>query len=104
MVENYENVSVSTKMNVYFDGKVTSYGITMADGSTKTLGSMQPGEYRFNTAAAEVMDMYSGEFEVKHKDASEFVAMSTPCSFEVAENSYFDIRVKSITGYCCSYA
>ncbi len=99
----FENVSVSTEMNSYFDGKVTSYTVTMADGSTKTLGSMQPGEYRFNTAAAEIMDMYSGDILVKHKDADEFVAMGTPCSFEVAENSYFDIKVNSITGYCCSY-
>lgn len=103
MEKSLDNVSVSTEMNIYFDGKVTSYAITMADGTTKTLGSMQPGEYRFNTAAAEIMDMYSGDIEIKHKDSNEFIAMSTPCSFEVDANSYFDIKVNSVTGYCCSY-
>jgi len=100
----FENVKVDTNMNVYFDGKVTSYTITMPDNSTKTLGSMQIGEYRFNTQSAEIMDMQSGDIEVKLKDEKEFTPMKTPCSFEVEENSYFDIKVNSITGYCCSYA
>ncbi|MEO1953990.1 MAG: pyrimidine/purine nucleoside phosphorylase [Campylobacterales bacterium] len=99
-----ENVKVDTNMNVYFDGKVTSYTVTMPDNSTKTLGSMQVGEYRFNTQASEIMDMHSGDIEVKLKDAKEFVAMPTPCSFEVEANSYFDIKINSIAGYCCSYA
>jgi len=100
----FENVKVSTDMNSYFDGKVTSYTITMSDGSTKTLGSMQIGEYRFNTEASEIMDMQSGDIEIKLKDAKEFTVMQTPCSFEVEANSYFDIKVNSVTGYCCSYS
>ena len=99
-----KNVEVDTKMNVYFDGAVTSYTVTMPDNSTKTLGFMQVGSYRFNTEASEIMEMYSGDIEVKLKDATEFTTMPTPCSFEVEADSYFDIKINSITGYCCSYA
>ena len=102
-MSKFENVSVETKANIYFDGNVTSHTIIMSDGSTKTLGVMLPGEYRFNTAAAEIMDMNSGEFEVKHKGSDTFEKLQTPCSFEVDENSYFDIKVNTITDYCCSY-
>ena len=99
----FENVKVDTKMNIYFNGAVVSYTVTMPDNSTKTIGSMQVGEYRFNTEASEIMEMYSGDIEVKLKDAKEFVTIPTPCSFEVEANSYFDIKINSITGYCCSY-
>ena len=99
----FENVTVETEANIYFDGNVTSHTIIMGDGTTKTLGVMLPGEYRSNTAAAEIMDMYSGDFEVKHKDANRFETLQTPCKFEVDENSYFDIKVNSIVNYCCSY-
>ena len=102
-MSQFTNVSVDTKANIYFDGKVTSHTITMQDNTTKTLGIMLPGEYRFNTAAAEIMDMYSGEFEIKYKDSEDFISLSTPTQFKVEANSYFDIKVKSITEYCCSY-
>ncbi|MEC8657279.1 MAG: pyrimidine/purine nucleoside phosphorylase, partial [Verrucomicrobiota bacterium] len=49
----HENVSVSAKANVYFDGKVVSHSITLSDGSQKTLGLIYPGSYHFNTAKAE---------------------------------------------------
>ena len=42
-----KNISVVKAANVYFDGKVTSRTVKFADGSRKTLGFMQPGEYAF---------------------------------------------------------
>ena len=101
---NFSNVNITKKANVYFDGKVTSRSIKFEDGTEKSLGIMQEGEYRFNTGAAEVMEMMSGSIEVKQANEDEFVALTTPCSFNVPENSYFDIRVKSLTDYICSYA
>lgn len=64
---------------------------------------MLEGEYTFNTADKEIMEMMSGEFEVKLPGSDNFVAMDTPCSFEVEANSAFDINIKSVTDYCCSY-
>ena len=44
---------VSAKANVYFDGRVVSHGITLLEGSKKTLGLIHPGEYHFDTQAPE---------------------------------------------------
>jgi len=99
----FKNVTVKKEANVYFDGKVTSFQVTFENGEVKTLGVMAEGEYRFNTNAAEVMEMLSGEFEVKFKDKTEFVKMQTPCEFSVEANSYFDIKITALTNYCCSY-
>ena len=54
-MSTFENVTIVKAANVYFDGKVTSRTIKFADGSTKSLGLMQPGEYEFGTAKREIM-------------------------------------------------
>ena len=41
-MSEFANVSVKLEANIYFDGAVTSRGITLADGSVKTLGVMLP--------------------------------------------------------------
>ena len=51
-MSEFANVTVIKEANVYFDGKVTSRTITFANGSTKTLVIMQPGEYTFTTEVA----------------------------------------------------
>jgi len=35
---HFDNVSVTTKANVYFDGKCISHGFTLADGTKKSVG------------------------------------------------------------------
>ncbi len=102
-MSKFSNVNVVKAANVYYNGKVTSRTIEFQDGSIKSLGIMLEGDYRFNTADKEIMEIYSGDFEVKLPNAEEFVAMQTPCVFEVEANSAFDIKVKSVTDYCCSY-
>lgn len=99
----FENVSVEREGNSYFDGAVTSRTVHFADGSRKTLGFMLPGEYEFGTAAAELMEITSGELEVKLSDSNEWVAIKGGESFDVPANSKFQVKVKSITDYCCSY-
>jgi len=102
-MSKFSNVSIVKEANIYNDGKVTSRTVEFQDGSIKSLGIMLEGDYTFNTADKEIMEMYSGDFEVKLPDSKEFVSMKTPCSFEVEANSAFDIKVKSVTDYCCSY-
>jgi uncharacterized protein YaiE (UPF0345 family) len=99
----FENVNIVKEANVYYDGKVTSRTVEFANGEKKSLGIMLEGEYTFNTGDAEIMEIMSGDFEVKLPGSETFVAMATPCSFDVPANSAFDIKVKSVTDYCCSY-
>jgi len=100
----FKNVTVKKKVNVYFDGKVISYTLTFADGSSKTLGFMQVGDYTFNTGAAEVMEFLSGELSVELPNHKEPLVIHETATFEVPENASFTLHVTACASYCCSYA
>jgi uncharacterized protein YaiE (UPF0345 family) len=102
-MDQFENVSVVKKANVYFEGKVTSRTILFADGTKKTLGIMLPGEYEFGTAAAEVMEILAGELEVLLPGQSIWNTYKGGECFQVPANSRFALKVKTVADYCCSY-
>ena len=102
-MSEFNNVTVVRKANVYFDGKVTSRTVKFADGTTKTLGIMLPGEYHFNTADKEIMEIMSGDLDVQLPGNEEWQAITDGESFEVPANSGFDLKIKTITDYCCSF-
>ena len=97
-----ENVNVIKEANIYYDGKVTSRTVEMADGSVKSLGIMLPGEYTFDTNEAEIMEIVSGELDIKLPN-EEWKTLNTPETFNVPANSSFDLKIKTVTDYCCSY-
>ena len=98
----FENVTAVKEANIYYDGKVTSRTLEFSDGSIKSLGIMLQGEYTFVTKDAEIMEMLSGELEVKLPN-EEWKTLTTPEVFEVGANSSFDLKIKTVTDYCCSY-
>lgn len=102
-MSDFENVTVAREANVYFDGKVTSRTIFLADGTRKTLGVMLPGDYEFETAAAEVMDFSSGALDVLLPGSDDWQRITGPQSFDVPANAAFKLKVHSIANYCCSY-
>ena len=53
----FSNVTVATKANIYFEGRVVSHTLRFVDGSRKTLGLVYPGEYHFSTDAAERVEL-----------------------------------------------
>ena len=100
----FENVSAEAKANIYFEGKVVSHRITLADGSTKTLGIMFSGDYNFGTEQAERMEITDGECTVIQKDSTESNSYKAGQHFDVPANSSFDIKIVSETcQYVCSY-
>jgi uncharacterized protein YaiE (UPF0345 family) len=99
----FEGVSVVKQANIYFDGQVTSRTVLFADGEKKTLGIMLPGDYEFGTADREIMEILSGELEVKLPDSEAWQTIIGGQSFEVSANAKFQLRVKTVTDYCCSY-
>lgn len=102
-MSEFKNVTVIKKANVYFDGKVTSRSLIFPDGSKKTLGIMLPGEYDFNTADKEIMEIISGNLEVLLSDAQGWKTITGGEEFEVPAQSKFNLKVKSLTDYCCSF-
>lgn len=102
-MSQFENVTVVKAANIYYDGKVTSRTVLFADGSKKTLGILLPGDYTFGTEAAELMEMLAGEVAVLLPGESEWRTVSAGESFEVPAKASFDIKVKTVADYCCSY-
>ena len=101
-MEKFENVTVVKVANIYYDGKVTSRTLEFSDGTVKSLGIMLPGEYTFGTNDAEIMEILSGELEIKLPN-EEWKKLNTPETFNVPANSSFDLKIMSVTDYCCSY-
>jgi purine/pyrimidine-nucleoside phosphorylase len=101
-MDYFENVSITKKANVYFDGQVTSRTVSFQDGSKKTLGIMLPGEYEFNTNAKELMEITSGQMEVL-LPGDEWKSIKGGESFEVPGDSSFQLKVSEIADYCCSF-
>ena len=102
-MSSFENVSITRNANIYFDGQVTSRAVQFADGEKKTLGIMLPGEYRFNTDSPELMEIQQGKVLVKLDGQQDWTAYESGSSFNVPGASAFDIKVESVTDYCCSY-
>ena len=73
----FAGVTVLTKANVYFDGKVVSHTVLFPDGSKKTLGVIYPGSFHFNTGVAERMEIVAGDCLVTldgNNETEEYVA------------------------------
>ncbi|MBP1967087.1 MULTISPECIES: pyrimidine/purine nucleoside phosphorylase [Paenibacillus] len=102
-MSSFENVTVLTKANVYFDGKVTSRTVQFADGTKKTLGILLPGEYEFGTDVKEIMEIQAGELKVLLPGSSEWISINGQGEFTVPANAKFKLDVKTVSDYICSY-
>jgi uncharacterized protein YaiE (UPF0345 family) len=99
----FNNVTVVKKANIYFEGKVASHTVLFPDGSRKTLGVMQAGEYEFSTAAAEIMEILSGELQWQMKGEARWKKVVAGEAFDVPANSTFLMKVPAVCDYCCSF-
>jgi len=100
----FRGVTVQAKANVYFDGKVVSHTILLADGTRKSVGVIFPGQFHFGTAQAERMEITVGDCAVKLNGQSEWTRYAAGHSFEVPAKSGFDIEVKSgFMEYVCTF-
>ena len=101
--QRFDNVTVSTQANVYFDGKCVSHGIVLADGSKKSVGVVLPSTLSFNTGAPEVMELVDGACRVKLRGSEAWVHYAGGQSFSVPANSSFDIEVSQTLHYVCHF-
>ena len=97
-------VSVTTQANVYFDGKCVSHGITLADGTKKSVGVILPATLTFNTGAPEIMECVAGSCEYKLVGSEVWVKSSAGEKFSVPGNTQFEIRVKEPYHYICHFS
>jgi hypothetical protein len=102
-MSEFKNVTVVKKANVYFNGGVVSRTVLFPDGTKKTLGIMQPGEYEFSTGDRENMEILSGELDVLLPGAQNWKPVRGGESFDVPANAKFTMKVKTLSDYCCSF-
>ena len=97
------NATISTRANVYFDGKCVSHSIELADGTKKSVGVVLPSTLKFNTGAPEVMELVEGSCRVRLAGSDAWVSYGGGQSFSVPGNSWFDIEVSQALHYVCHF-
>ncbi|WP_046741370.1 pyrimidine/purine nucleoside phosphorylase [Lampropedia cohaerens] len=95
--------SVSTKANVYFDGKCVSHDLLTAGGQRKSVGVIFPAQLTFATAAPETMECVGGACEYQLQESGPWLRCEPGQSFQIAGNARFNIRVPEIFHYICHY-
>ena len=99
----FAGVTVVTKANIYFDGKVVSHSVLFADGSKRTLGLIYPGSFHFGTGVPERMEIVAGKCAVT-LDGQPGTKMYGPDEyFDVPGSSGFTIEVHGLCEYICSF-
>ena len=100
----FAGVTVATKANIYFDGRVVSHTLHLPDGAKKTLGLIYPGTYHFSTAAPERMEIISGSCRVTIDEQNAALEYAAGSHFDVPGKSGFTIEVTTgICEYICSF-
>ncbi len=90
------------KHNTYFEGRVQSVGFER-NGLKATVGVILPGEYHFNTGAAERMTVISDELKARLSEG-EWRAYAMGTAFEVGAHSGFDVQaVGGPAAYLCEF-
>lgn len=101
---SFAGVTVHTKANVYFDGRVVSHTVLMPDGAKKTLGLIYPGSYHFDTGAPERMEIVAGTCRVTLDGATAGKDYPAGAFFDVPGKSGFTIAVPAgLCEYICSF-
>lgn len=101
-MSKFDNITIEKKANLYFEGKVSSRTLLFSDGTKKTLGIMQPGEYEFSTSVKEEMEIVSGHLEYKVA-GEEWKTINEQGVFYVPANETFLVKAQTVVDYCCSY-
>lgn len=102
-MSSYENVTLDTTPNVYFDGACVSHTFFLASGEKKSAGVIFPATLTFGTAAPEVMELTAGACRIRLAGSEDWTSHAAGDSFSVPGDSSFDIEVTETLGYVCHY-
>jgi len=97
------NVALTKKSNVYFDGKCVSHTVLLADGSKKTVGVIFPSSLTFNTLAPEIMELVAGKCRVRLAGETAWQSYEGGQQFSVGANTSFDIETIELLDYVCHF-
>jgi len=98
------NATVHVRANIYFEGRVISHTLIMANGERKTVGVILPGHYHFGTRQSERMEIIDGEAQVLLDGGDKGTSYSAGQAFEIPADSGFTITVTDEPcNYVCSF-
>ncbi len=103
MSNQFDNVTVVKKANVFFDGKCVSHTVLLADGTKKSVGVIFPSSLVFNTGAPEIMEINGGKCRVRIKGETDWKTYEAGQSFSVPGDSHFDIETIELLDYVCHF-
>ena len=98
-----DGARVATQANVYFDGKCVSHGLTLPDGSRKSVGVVLAAQLTFRTAEPETMECVAGACDYRLAGSQQWRSSAPGESFSVPANSSFDLRVGDAYHYICHF-
>jgi hypothetical protein len=102
--EQFENVTLLRKANVYYDGQVVSYTVLFKDGNRKRIGVIRPGVFKFRTDDLEKMDITAGTCRVRQSGEGQWETYQAGDTFVAPGWSYFEIAVdKGVVEYVSSF-
>lgn len=99
----FDNVSVITQANIYFDGKCISHTVLFENGARKTIGVIFPGTLTFATKEPETIELQAGVCQVRLAGASDWVSYRAGDRFSVPGNSSFEIETIEMLDYVCHF-
>ena len=102
-MSKFDNVSVTKKANVYFDGKCVSHTVHFADGTRKSVGVIFPSTLTFKTGEPETMEIVGGSCRVLLPGSGEQRVYRAGENFKVPANSSFDIEALETLDYVCHF-
>jgi len=82
--------------------KLTSTSVAMSLVALSILQTA-PGEYVFNTADKELMEIFDGDLDVLLPNNDKWLKVIGGESFDVPANCAFTVKVNTPTDYCCSF-
>lgn len=102
-MDQFDNVSVVKRANVYFDGKCVSHNVILPDGTRKSVGVILPAKLLFSTGSPEIMEVLAGECKVTLAGETEAKRYQAGDSFSVPGESSFQIEVLDTLHYVCHF-
>jgi uncharacterized protein YaiE (UPF0345 family) len=102
-MKTLDNVTVTAKANIYFDGKCISHTLVCADGRRKSVGVIFPSSLTFNTGAPETMEIISGRCRVRLAGDAHWQEVQSGQQFAVGADSSFEIDTLDTLDYICHF-
>ena len=102
-MNQFDQVSVVKKANVYFDGKCISHTVLLADGTRKSIGVILPSQLTFGTGVPEIMELLEGRCRVRLAGQTNWTEYHGGQSFKAPGDSSFDIETIETLHYVCHF-